>query len=60
MTRKPMTLDLTLVLVVALVWAALAAVYQFSPSLGMPGYVRVWGGGAVVFLGLAAVLLRRR
>jgi hypothetical protein len=60
MTRKPMTLDLTLVLVVALVWAALAAVYQFSPSLGMPGYVRVWGGGAVVFLGLAVVLLRRR
>lgn len=60
MTRKPMTLDLTLVLVVALVWAALAAVYQFSPSLGMPGYVRVWGGGAVVFLGLAAVMLRRR
>lgn len=60
MTRKPMTLDLTLVLVVALVWAALAAVYQFSPSLGMPGYVRVWGGGALVFLGLAAVMLRRR
>lgn len=60
MTRKPMTFDLTLVLVVALVWAALAAVYQFSPSLGMPGYVRVWGGGAVVFLGLAAVMLRRR
>ncbi len=60
MTRKPMTFDLTLVLVVALVWAALAAVYQLSPSLGMPGYVRVWGGGAVVFLGLAAVLLRGR
>ena len=38
------------------VWAALAAVYALVPSLGMPGYVRVWGGGAMVFLVLAGVL----
>ncbi len=41
---------------VAIVWSVLAAVYAFSPSLGMPGYARVWGAGAVVFLVLAAVL----
>ncbi len=38
------------------VWAFLAAVYALVPSLGMPGYVRVWGGGAAVFLVLAGVL----
>lgn len=53
--------DLTLIIAIALVWLLLAAVYQFSPSLGMPGYVRVWGVGALVFLGLAgAVVVSRR
>lgn len=53
--------DLTLVIAIALVWLALAAVYRFSPSLGMPGYVRVWGFGALVFFALAgAILLLRR
>ena len=37
--------------------AAIAPVYALVPSLGMPGYVRVWGGGAVVFLVLAGVLV---
>ena len=60
MIPKPITLDLILIFLIAVVWAALAAVYQFSPSLGMPGYVRVWGGGALVFLGLAVVLARWR
>ncbi len=47
----------TLLLIgVAIVWFVLAAVYAFAPSLGMPGYARVWGAGAVVFLILAAVL----
>jgi hypothetical protein len=41
---------------VAIVWSVLAAVYAFAPGLGMPGYARVWGAGAVVFLFLAAVL----
>ena len=53
-------LEAGLVLGVALVWAILAAVYRFSPALGMPGYVRVWGAGAIVFLVLALPLLRWR
>ena len=53
-------LEAGLVLGVALVWAILAAVYRFSPALGMPGYVRVWGAGAVMFLALAMPLLRWR
>jgi len=60
MTKKSLPVEACLVLGVALVWAILAAVYALSPSLGMPGYVRVWGAGAVVFLGLALLLLRRR
>lgn len=49
--------ELWLTLAIVTVWAGLAAVYAFVPSLGMPGYVRVWGGGAIVFLMLASVLL---
>lgn len=49
--------ELWLVVVIAAVWAVLAAVYALVPSLGMPGYVRVWGGGAVLFLILAGVLV---
>ncbi|SMF63746.1 hypothetical protein SAMN02982917_3249 [Azospirillum oryzae] len=49
--------ELWLVVVIAAVWAVLAAVYALVPSLGMPGYVRVWGGGAVLFLMLAGVLV---
>lgn len=48
--------ELLLLLGVAIVWSVLAAVYALAPGLGMPGYARVWGGGAVVFLILAAVL----
>ncbi|HEY0835156.1 MAG TPA: hypothetical protein VGE72_14725 [Azospirillum sp.] len=49
--------ELWLTLSIAAVWAVLAAVYALVPSLGMPGYVRVWGGGAVLFLALAGVLV---
>ena len=49
--------ELWLTLAIVAVWAVLAAVYALVPSLGMPGYVRVWGGGAIVFLALAGVLL---
>ncbi len=55
-----MKFDVLLLLSVFAVWAALAAVYALVPSLGMPGYVRVWGGGAMLFLGLAAFLVRMR
>ncbi|UKJ75630.1 hypothetical protein [Azospirillum brasilense] len=48
--------ELWLTLAIVTVWAGLAAVYAFVPSLGMPGYVRVWGGGAIVFLVLAGML----
>ena len=60
MTLPSIPLEAGLVLGVALVWAILAAVYRFSPALGMPGYVRVWGAGAVMFLALAMPLLRWR
>jgi len=49
--------ELWLTLAIVAVWAALAAVYALVPSLGMPGYVRVWGGGALLFLVLAGVLV---
>lgn len=49
--------ELLLLLGVAVVWSVLAAVYALAPGLGMPGYARVWGGGAVVFLILAVVLV---
>jgi len=49
--------ELWLTVAIVAVWAVLAAVYALVPSLGMPGYVRVWGGGAVVFLVLAGVLV---
>lgn len=51
--------DFWLVIPVTLVWALLAAVYAFVPSLDMPGYARVWGTGAVLFLGLGLLLLKR-
>ena len=60
MNTRSIPLEAGLVLIVALVWAVLAAVYYFTPSLGMPGYVRVWGAGAIVFLVLALPLLRFR
>jgi multisubunit Na+/H+ antiporter MnhB subunit len=53
-----MKTELVLALSIAAVWAALAAVYALSPDLGMPGYVRVWGAGALLFLALAAILIR--
>jgi len=49
--------ELCLTLAIVAVWVALAAVYALVPGLGMPGYVRVWGGGALVFLALAGVLV---
>lgn len=50
--------DIWLVAGVAMVWALLALVYALAPWGDMIGYARVWGFGAVLFLGLA-VLLRR-
>ena len=47
---------LLLLLAVAVVWSVLAAVYALAPGLGMPGYARVWGAGALIFLVLAVIL----
>ncbi len=50
-----MTDDLALFLLVALVWALLAAAYALVPMLAMPGAALLWGAGAVVF----ALIARR-
>lgn len=50
--------ELLLLIGIAAVWLLLAAVYALAPGLGMPGYARVWGAGAVVFLVLAAMLIK--
>lgn len=54
-----MTEDSLLLGLVCLIWAALAALYAFVPMFSMPGSALVWGSGAIVFLGLAAVTLGR-
>lgn len=51
--------DIVLILVIAAVWLALAVVYALAPWGDMVGYARVWGFGALLFLGLAVVLHRR-
>ncbi len=48
-----MTDDVWLIGAVAAVWAALALLYGLVPAFHMPGSVLVWGGGAVLFVGLA-------
>lgn len=56
--RAIMQDDSLLLLLIVGVWLLLAAIYAFVPGLGMPGYARVWGGGAVVFLVLAGLVWR--
>ena len=48
--------EVLLLIGVVVVWFVLATVYGLVPALDMPGYARVWGAGAVVFLVLAAIL----
>lgn len=48
--------ELLLLCGVVVVWFALAGIYALVPGLDMPGYARVWGAGATVFLALAATL----
>jgi hypothetical protein len=42
--------------IVFAVWLTLAVVYAVVPMFSMPGYAVVWGWGALVFLGLAALI----
>ena len=51
--------DFWLIVPVALVWALLALAYALAPWGDMIGYAWVWGFGSVLFVGLAALLLRR-
>jgi len=55
-----MSEDVLLTAPVAVVWALLALAYALAPWGDMIGYAWVWGFGSVVFLGLTALLLRRR
>lgn len=48
-----MSLDLTLVVLVAAVWLLLGAAYALVPMLAMPGAAILWGSGGVVFALLA-------
>jgi hypothetical protein len=52
-----MSEDFTLIAIVCIVWAALAALYAFVPMFSMPGSAFVWGSGAALFLCLAAAIL---
>jgi hypothetical protein len=54
-----MTLDVRLIGLVALVWAAMAALYAFVPMLAhMPGSAMLWGSGAGIFAALALATRR--
>ena len=48
--------DAWLIAVIFAVWAALAVMYATIPMLHMPHAIRVWGLGALLFLGLAGVV----
>lgn len=45
--------DVLALAIVFAVWALLAAAYALVPMFDMPAAARVWGAGAVVFVGLA-------
>jgi hypothetical protein len=53
-----MTEDGWLIALSAVVWGALAVLYAFVPMFDMPGSALIWGSGAVVFVGLAALIAR--
>ena len=53
-----MTEDGWLIALTAAVWGVLAMLYAFVPMLNMPGSALIWGSGTVVFIGLAALVVR--
>jgi hypothetical protein len=59
--RSLQDFDLPLIGAVVVVWAILAALYEFVPDLRMPGSTLLWGSGALVFaaIGIAMVLAGR-
>lgn len=52
--------DFWLIVPIAVVWALLGLAYALADWGNMIGYAWVWGFGSLLFLGLAALLLRRR
>ena len=52
-----MTQDGWLIASTAVVWGALAFLYAFVPMFNMPGSALIWGSGAAVFIGLAALII---
>jgi hypothetical protein len=48
--------DLWLIVVVFLIWGALAIMYFTVPMIRMPHIGHVWGLGSLLFLGLAIVV----
>jgi hypothetical protein len=56
--RKPgVSEDAILIIIVFVVWSALALLYTLVPMFDMPGSARVWGAGAALFLALAAAII---
>jgi O-antigen/teichoic acid export membrane protein len=53
-----MKFDITLIVIVAAVWALLALAYALAPWSGLIGYAWVWGFGAALFLVLGLALRR--
>ena len=51
-----MTEDGWLIALTALVWGALALLYAYVPMFSMPGSALIWGSGAILFIGLAALI----
>jgi hypothetical protein len=50
--------DIWLLVGVAVVWVILAVGYALAPWGDMIGYARVWGFGAIVFIGMAGLVWR--
>lgn len=51
-----MTEDGWLIALTALVWGALALLYAYVPMFSMPGSALIWGSGAILFIGLTALI----
>jgi hypothetical protein len=54
-----MSEDSWLIGLVGAIWTALATLYAFVPMFNMPGSALVWGSGALIFLGLTALVVRK-
>jgi hypothetical protein len=53
-----MTEDGWLIGLTAVVWGVLALLYATVPMFSMPGSALIWCSGAILFVGLAALVVR--